>query len=274
MININKKLIKEVILISKKAGVSILDIYNQSNIEIDVKDDDSPLTQADIASHNTIVNSLMNLTPEIPILSEESSYIDFDERSKWETYWLVDPLDGTKEFLKRNGEFTVNIALIENNTPILGVIFVPATNESYWGSRKYGSFYSSDGKNIKQLNVSKGSWDSLSIVTSRSHVNEELQVLLNEIDNFNLVSRGSSLKFCLIASGEADIYPRFGLTSEWDIAAGEAIVKFAGGHITNIDNNQLLYNKKESFLNPYFIVSCNEEISETFLKLSKKKISR
>ena len=123
-------------------------------------------------------------------------------------------------------------------------------------------------------NVSKGSWDSLSIVTSRSHVNEELQVLLNEIDNFNLVSRGSSLKFCLIASGEADIYPRFGLTSEWDIAAGEAIVKFAGGHITNIDNNQLLYNKKESFLNPYFIVSCNEEISEMFLKLSKKKISR
>ncbi len=274
MTKINKELIREVVSISQKAGVAILDIYNQSDIEVDLKADQSPITQADIASHNIIVNNLRNLTPEIPILSEESSNVEFHERSEWELYWLIDPLDGTKEFLKRNGEFTVNIALIENNTPILGVIFVPVTNEIYWGSKKFGSYYSLDGESYEKLSVSDSLSDTLKIVASRSHANEEMETLLNSIDNFELLSKGSSLKFCLIASGKADIYPRFGLTSEWDTAAGEAIARFAGGYIVNIDNNQMTYNKKESLLNPYFIVSCNREICENFLSLSKKKISK
>tara|TARA_Y100001970_G_scaffold293982_1_gene445344 strand:- start:45696 stop:46526 length:831 start_codon:yes stop_codon:yes gene_type:complete len=273
MLNINKELIKEVILISEKAGCAILDIYDKSDIEINIKDDKSPLTQADIASHNIIVKSLNQLTPKIPILSEESSQIDYSVRSKWSNYWLIDPLDGTKEFLKKNGEFTVNIALIENNTPVLGVIFVPVRNQYFWGSKEFGSFYSSDGNSAKKLKVSEGSWNSLRIVTSRSHINEELEVLLKEIDSFDLVSIGSSLKFCLIAAGKADIYPRFGLTSEWDTAAGEAIVRFAGGYITNIDGNQMTYNSKDSLINSHFVVSCNKEICQKFLNLSKKKIS-
>lgn len=273
MLNLTKELINNVVAISEKAGEVILDIYHKPNINIDLKDDQSPLTEADLSSHNLIVNKLGELTPNIPILSEEASEISFKERSKWDLYWLIDPLDGTKEFVKKNGEFTVNIALIENNIPIFGVIYVPVTKEKYWGSNKFGSFYASRNRNVEKLNVSKKSDKKLRIVTSRSHINDDLESLLNQIEDYELVSKGSSLKFCLIASGDADIYPRFGLTSEWDTAAGEAIVKFAGGHIVTIDNSVMKYNSKISLLNPYFIVASNKEVCESFLHFIKKKIS-
>jgi len=263
-LNKNPHLIKEVVQISKHAGESILDIYNNSSLDYQLKEDRSPLTEADIGSHKIIVKRLRKLTPKLPILSEEESDIPFSVRSKWNQYWLVDPLDGTKEFIKKNGEFTVNIALIKNGRPILGVIFVPATNEVFYGFKE-GSFYIKGDCDEKKIKVAKKYEEQIRVVSSRSHPSNELSSFLKKIKNTKTLSIGSSLKFCMIAAGKADIYPRFGPTSEWDTAAGHAIVKFAGGNIMTMKKEELIYNQKESLLNPNFIVSNNSEMTNKII---------
>jgi len=265
---LNEQLISSVVEIAKEAGIAITEIYN-SDFDYQLKKDLSPITAADNLSHNIITERLKTLTPNIPILSEENCNIPYKIRSQWTQYWLVDPLDGTKEFISKNGEFTVNIALIENNTPIFGVIDIPVTNETYWGSKVNGSFCSDANNDVKQINVSEDNQNPIRLVASRSHPSNMLASLLEIIVDYEIIEIGSSIKFCLIASGQADCYPRFGPTSEWDTAAGEAIVSYAGGRVVTARGNSMNYNAKKDYLNPNFIVSNDKIISERILSLIK-----
>ena len=260
------------------AGEAILEIYAQ-DFEVEFKSDDSPLTAADKASHEIIVAALEK-TP-YPVLSEESGSISYEERRQWETYWLVDPLDGTKEFIKKNGEFTVNIALVENGVPVMGVVYVPVKDTLYFGNES-GAFKAVDckGKSIEVIlesaqacSVSKEPDSPIRIVASKSHCNDETRDFIAAIEkrfgDVELVSRGSSLKLCMVAEGSADIYPRIAPTMEWDTAAAHAVVRAAGGEVVQFDPDvgapdylpgnapelqPVVYNK-EDLLNPYFVVS-------------------
>ena len=252
----------EIINISVDAGEVILNYYNE-NVDVIYKDDESPLTKADLASHKIITDSIKKITPDIPILSEEE-FIDWKIRKKWKKYWLIDPLDGTKEFIKKNDEFTVNIALIENNRPILGVIYTPALNELFYSIKNFGSYKILTKKKLntlkeaKRISINKKKSNKVKIVGSRSHSNPILDKWVNKnFNEFDILQKGSSLKFCLIAEGSADIYPRFGPTSEWDIAAGHIILEEAGGKLKSIDNKEILYNEKENILNPEFFAYSN-----------------
>ena len=236
-----------------KAGEKILEIYN-TEFSVEEKDDQSPLTAADMASHNVIVKGLEQLTPEIPVLSEESAKIPFEERSGWETYWLIDPLDGTKEFIKRNGEFTVNIALIHQGVPVLGVVYVPVSGVTYAGCEGKGSVKEVPGEGEKVIKVRKLSQGPIAVVGSRSHRGESLEAWLAKVGEHKIISMGSSLKICLVADGSADVYPRLGLTSEWDTAAAHCVVEQAGGFLTDTEMKPLRYNTKDSLLNPFFFV--------------------
>ena len=257
----NKKLILEICNISIRAGNKILEYY-KDDIEVTHKNDSSPLTKADLASNKIIKTALHNLDTTIPILSEES-LVEWGTRKSWNKYWLVDPLDGTKEFIKNNGEFTVNIALVEKNNPILGVIFAPAKSVIYFAKKGYGTFTIDTSVELNSLEkatqifVFKKS-DPVRIIGSRSHSNNSFTTWVNEkFPKAQIIQAGSSLKFCLIADGNADIYPRFGPTSEWDIAAGHIILNEAGGKILTLSNKEIKYNKKESLLNSEFIASNN-----------------
>ena len=261
------EILDNLIEISRLAGDEILDVYN-GTIDVTLKDDLSPLTDADRRSNAVITSKLSTLYPEIPILSEEGKKINFSDRKKWNLFWLIDPLDGTKEFIKRNGEFTVNIALIKNNTPILGIIHIPITHETYWGSINKGSFYLNENDDVLSISVSNNHQNPIRIVASRSHPSEMLNDLLDKIIDYEIIKIGSSIKFCHIASGQADCYPRFGPTSEWDTAAGEAIVRYAGGNMVTLNGNLMNYNAKEDYLNPNFIVSSDKIISERILSLT------
>ncbi len=237
--------LEKIIEIAREAGDAILDVYNSEDFGIENKADNSPLTKADKASHNIIVAELKKNFPEIPILSEEGKAIPFEERKNWERFWCVDPLDGTKEFIKRNGEFTVNIALIENQKPVAGVIFVPVTKELYYGDIENGSFKVNANGQTAQLHVSgKTSKDELIVVQSRSHSGEEEENFYSQFKVKEKLSRGSSLKICMVAEGRADLYFRGGPTWEWDTAAGHAILLGAGGRFTNKDGTELVYNKE------------------------------
>ena len=239
--------------IAVDAGKAVLEIYKQ-DFEVTQKDDASPLTQADLASHHIICDALGRLTPDIPVLSEESCEIGYNARADWQQYWLVDPLDGTREFINRNGEFTVNIALIRHHNPILGVVHVPVSGVTYTGLvGKWASKHSADGV-MEHITIRKPCADPPVVVGSRSHANPRLTGFLNKMGAYDLVSMGSSLKFCLLAEGEADFYPRLGPTSEWDTAAAHAVVLAAGGRIITLDGKPLRYNLKESLLNPEFLV--------------------
>ena len=254
--NLNKSEINQIIEISKSAGHSIQEIY-EGDFDFSLKNDGSPITEADFVSNRIICNFLEDFSPNIPILSEENSDIPFLERASWESYWLVDPLDGTKEFIKGNGEFTVNIALIKNNQPIFGVVHAPALKQTFWGSRNYGSFaISKTGAHNKNF-IKTDSDGPIKVVSSRSHKSEKDLMFLNSIGDFSDQQVGSSLKLCFLASGKADIYPRFGKTSEWDIAAGHAVLTFAGGTILGNDGKKIQYNMKESLLNNSFIAFGN-----------------
>ena len=267
-ISLDQEYIEKLIKISKNAGDAIMDIY-ESEFDVNFKSDQSPLTKADILSNKIICQSLKKITPDVPILSEESSSIPYRERSKWNQYWLIDPLDGTKEFIKKNGEFTTNIALIYKNRPIFGMIHVPVSNEIFWGSKEMGSYHinGSSLSNKKKISVSQKTNDNLRIVSSRSHPSGDLKRLLDKLENFELVSIGSSLKFCLIAKGEANCYPRLGPTSEWDIAAGDAILSSAGGTVCDMRGNPILYNRNKSFLNPNFLASSDKIDEKNILGL-------
>ena len=252
----NKELLLKICNISFRAGDEILQIYNDK-IEVIQKKDLSPLTKADIASNKIILRSLEAIDNSIPVLSEES-LVNWNERKKWNKYWLVDPLDGTKEFIKKNGEFTVNIALIENNKPILGVIYVPTKSTLYFAQQNFGSFKINITSELKSLDGAKKIFVSNQkiiqrVIGSRSHSNQDFdEWVKNNFPNSLIVQAGSSYKFCLIAEGSADIYPRFGPTSEWDIAAGHIIVNEAGGEVRTFDNTDINYNTKEDLLNPHF----------------------
>jgi 3'(2'), 5'-bisphosphate nucleotidase len=241
--------------IAELAAQKILEIY-ESEFAIALKDDRSPLTQADLASHKTIVEGLQQLTPDIPILSEESKSLPFDVRSQWQRYWLVDPLDGTKEFIKRNGEFTVNIALIELHSAVLGVVYVPVTRVCYFAARGVGAFkLEPNAGSAKSIQTRKVNPQSFVVCGSRSHGSEAVQELVQKLPGqVEFISQGSSLKLCLVAEGRADIYPRFGLTSEWDTAAAQCVVEQAGGTVTDVNFQPVAYNAKENILNPFFLV--------------------
>lgn len=247
------ELIQPVISISRRAGQEILKIYD-SQFEIEFKDDDSPLTAADRAAHELIVQSLNELTPDIPVWSEESATIPFSERTAWRKFWLVDPLDGTKEFIKRNGEFTVNIALIDEHEPVLGVVHVPVKNCEYCGYIGGEAFMSGPAIETNKISVESRAGSPVRVVGSRSHRGASLEQYLENLGTHVMVPMGSSLKLCLVAAGEADVYPRLGPTSEWDTAAAQAVVENAGGHVVNLRGQRLLYNTKPDVLNPHFLV--------------------
>jgi len=247
---------RAVIDLAKAAGEKIMAIYTQ-DFEVDYKDDSSPLTQADLASHNCIVNGLRELTPHIPVLSEESSEDEKLNRMSWKTYWLIDPLDGTKEFVKKNGEFTVNIALVTNHQPVFGVVYAPALDVAYWGDRSSGALKAEGGIeiaiNVRRRPENSGDWV---VVGSRSHQTSEFKTFMQDYPDAEIVSMGSSLKLCLVAEGKADLYPRLGFTSEWDTAASQAVVEAAGGQVLTIPEMKPLCcnQNSDSLLNPHFLV--------------------
>lgn len=245
----------EVVRIAQEAGEDILEIYNdESNFGVELKSDQSPLTKADKKANDTIVKRLKLLEKQFPIISEENKQLPFEERKHFKSFWLVDPLDGTKEFIKRNGEFTVNIALIEDGRPVLGVVYVPVTRETFWAVKGMGSFHIKEEKESK-LDAKKFSMNdqNLRIVCSRSHINEDTQNFINALNNPVPVSKGSSLKFLLIASGQAELYPRMGPTMEWDTGAAQIVLEEAGGEVLHHETMQPLTYNKSSLLNPYFI---------------------
>jgi 3'(2'), 5'-bisphosphate nucleotidase len=246
-------LIEPVVALAQAAGKSILEIY-EAGFSITDKEDHTPLTDADLAAHNTITDGLKLLTPEIPILSEESESIPFEERQQWHTYWLIDPLDGTREFIKRNGEFTVNIALIKNHEPILGVIQVPVNGILYYAWRQGGAWKRLPEQGAQQIHTRLPSEEQLVVAGSRSHQSEIITGFLEKIGSHRIFPMGSSLKSCLVAEGQADLYPRLGPTSEWDTAAAQCVVEEAGGQLTDTAMKPLRYNTKDSLLNPHFFV--------------------
>ncbi|NOX76471.1 MAG: 3'(2'),5'-bisphosphate nucleotidase CysQ [Gammaproteobacteria bacterium] len=246
-------LLNSIMALSREAGDCILDVYD-TDFEVTCKSDNTPLTSADIAAHNCILTALGELTPDVPVLSEESTEIPFAERTCWDRYWLVDPLDGTREFVKRNGEFTVNIALIEHHEPVLGVVYAPVTGVTYYASRGNGAFKRMpDGETVGLKTRQKNPEKNI-IASSRSPRSDSLAAFLKRIGKYEVITLGSSLKSCLVAEGRADIYPRLGPTSEWDTAAAQCVVEEAGGRITTTDMQTLRYNTKDSLLNPHFLV--------------------
>lgn len=248
-------LAKAVVEIAKKAGAEILKIYeNEADFGIEQKADDSPLTKADRAANEVICHGLEALSLQYPIVSEENKAIPYTERKHYSHSWLVDPLDGTKEFIKRNGEFTVNIALIENQQPVLGVVYAPDLNEMYWAVKDHGAFLVENGKDRKLAANTFTLYDAgLRVVCSRSHLNKPTQDFVDQLTNPELVATGSSLKFLIMAKGQADVYPRLGPTMEWDTGAAQIILEEAGGSVIDeVTKEPLLYNK-ENLLNPYFI---------------------
>ncbi len=248
-----QQFIEPVVELAIEAGDAILEVY-ATDFDVQEKDDSSPLTQADTASNRRIEQGLRTLTPNIPVLSEESALPVFAERSQWETYWLVDPLDGTKEFVNRNGEFTVNIALIEKNRPVFGVVHVPVNNKTYFGCAGYGAELRSAGAESRKISVAEKSAEPVRVVGSRSHGGSSMDGFLENLGEYEMHPMGSSLKFCLVAEGAADIYPRLGPTSEWDTAAAQAVVEQAGGSVVTLDGKPLSYNCKSDILNPHFLV--------------------
>ena len=240
--------------IARDAGREILEVYGAKEIAATRKADASPLTLADLRAHRLILEALRVLTPAIPVLSEEAAATPFRDRARWAQYWLVDPLDGTKEFLSRNGQFTVNIALIEAHAPVLGVVHVPVRGISYVGVPGAGAWRQLPGEGAEPIRVSAHSASPLRVVGSRSHRGDSLDGFLARAGAHELLAVGSSLKFCMVAEGAADVYPRLGPTSEWDTAAAHAVVLGAGGTVSSLEGAPLRYNTREELLNPFFVV--------------------
>lgn len=276
---LTRELLQTINNIALDAADRIMAVYlSPGSIDVSNKPDHSPLTEADLQAHRVIVDALSALTPDIPVLSEESAQVPFVIRQRWATYWLVDPLDGTKEFISRNGEFTVNIALIRDGKPILGVVHVPVTGISYLGicDSAPEAWRCEPGQDWQRIHVSaiaapgRSSAPALRIVASRRHGDELLERFLSVITesyaHTELVNMGSSLKICLIAEGRADVYPRLAPTSEWDTAAAHAVLRGAGGDVLQANLESLLYNTKDSLLNPMFfaVAAADKQILRIF----------
>ena len=243
--------IEPVLQLARDAGAAIMQVYVQ-DFAVEHKDDKSPLTAADMAAHHLIVAGLQALTPDIPVLSEESAGIDWSVRRGWRRYWLVDPLDGTREFVKKNGEFTVNIALIEDGVAVFGVIYAPALDELHYGIRGVGA-YICDGASRVPISARRPASAPLKVAASRSHMDARSAAAIGRMGEVSLLGMGSSLKFCRMAEARLDVYPRFAPTSEWDTAAGQCVLEAAGGVVMTLDGKPLSYNSKDSLLNPDFL---------------------
>jgi 3'(2'), 5'-bisphosphate nucleotidase len=248
-----KSLVEPIVALAEDAGRAILEVYS-TDFDVQAKDDASPLTQADLASHRWIDAGLRSLTPDMPIISEEAGLPDFEARRQWQRYWIVDPLDGTKEFVNRNGEFTVNIALIEDGRPVLGVVHVPVQDKTYVGCAGLGATRRSGDDPPVEIRVAPACATPARIVGSRSHRGASLDAFLERVGDVDMMPMGSSLKFCVVAEGGADLYPRLGPTSEWDTAAAQAVVEQAGGKVVTLDGKPMKYNAKADILNPHFFV--------------------
>lgn len=249
------ELLASIIGIAGQAGLKILELYDSTDLDISSKHDNTPLTKADLAANQLIIDALQQLHPAYPILTEESCGISFDERHEWDTYWLVDPLDGTREFIKHSGEFSVNIALIERGSPVLGVVHAPVLDVTYWACRGFGAWKQCGDKPAVNIKVRTASDQCVTVARSSAPLTAgPLQRFLNRLGQHTIVSMGSSLKSCLVAEGSADLYAKLGPTCEWDTGAAQCIVEEAGGHVTDTDMNDLRYNTKDSLLNPHFFV--------------------
>lgn len=249
-----QKLLPHIVSLAHKAGEAVMKIYSQPEIVTSYKHFDSPLTCADTESHNIIVEDLRAFMPMLPVLSEESKTVPYEARREWRRFWLIDPLDGTKEFIQRNGEFTVNIALVKNGRPVLGVVHAPAMDVTYFAAEGVGAFKQMARSRTHPIAANGRQSERLKVVVSRSHPSSQLQALLDRIGPHECVGMGSSLKICLVAEGAADLYPRLGPTMEWDTAAAHCVVETAGGTITDIAGRALKYNKSDMH-NPDFVVS-------------------
>jgi 3'(2'), 5'-bisphosphate nucleotidase len=245
-------LLPGVISLARAAGREIMQVY-ESDFAVTLKDDRSPLTAADLASQRVIVQGLQSLTPEVPVLGEESAPADIATRRQWPSLWLVDPLDGTREFVKRNGEFTVNIALVHEHAPVLGVLYVPVTNDCYSAALGLGAWHNDEHRGAQPLHASARCHDPPRVLASRSHRGRGVDGLLERLGPHDIVSVGSALKFARLAAGDADFYPRLSPTSEWDTAAGQIIVEEAGGRVTDLSGAPLRYNARDTLLNPDFV---------------------
>lgn len=261
--DLDSSLLDGVIALAIDAGKAILRIYDGGDFDVEQKQDDSPLTAADLAAHRTLVAGLEPLLPGVPVLSEESTVPDFATRQSWRRYWIIDPLDGTKEFINRNGEFTVNIALIDDGVPVLGVVHVPVSGVTYTGGDKQGAFKldGQGGKTAIRCRAMQGRGQGnkpVEVVASRRHgagaVDDFLAALSDRLGLVETCNMGSSLKLCLVAEGEADIYPRLAPTMEWDTAAAQAVVEAAGGLVLDTEFEVVRYNTKDDLLNPFFYV--------------------
>jgi 3'(2'), 5'-bisphosphate nucleotidase len=245
--------LEQILSIAKEAGNAIMKIY-EKDFAVEYKDDKSPLTEADLKANEIICNSLEKLYPNIPIMSEENKQTDYEVRKNWEYYWCIDPIDGTKEFIKKNDEFTVNIALIHKNRPVLGVVYAPSIDEMYKAKKDEGAY-----KNNQKLPLQTNQHpkEKLHVVASKSHLSQETQEFIDNLNTKEIeqVSKGSSLKLCMVATGEADIYPRLAPTMEWDTAAADAIVRESGKITYKFENKKSLIYNKEDLLNPWFVVS-------------------
>ena len=250
--------IENIVRLAKRAGEEIIKIY-QSQFEVTIKSDSSPLTEADLLSNKILTEGLKKYFPDIPILAEESRLIPYAERKEWDYFWLVDPLDGTKEFIKKNGEFTINIALVDKMEPFFGIIYSPVKETAWFNIPKRGIFKKgSDGITHKIIPDIQREPGQVILIGSRSHGREELQAFTDSMkdkyDKVDLISAGSALKFCLLVEGQADIYPRFTPTMEWDTAAGHALIRESGKEIYIMDSGEILTYNKENLKNPFFIV--------------------
>ena len=238
--------------VARDAGRAILDVYERE-FTVEEKEDRTPVTAADRAANEIICHKLEALTPGVPVLTEESPAVDFEKRKDWARFWLVDPLDGTKEFISRNGEFTVNIALIDNDRPVLGVVYVPVTGLTYYAAAGQGAFKQRGECAVASIQARRFEGGKPFVVASRSHAGAETEAFLKNLGEHDIVTMGSALKFCLVAEGTADIYPRLGPTMEWDIAAAQCVVEAAGGSVTDLNRQPMKFNKP-SLLNPSFLV--------------------
>jgi 3'(2'), 5'-bisphosphate nucleotidase len=249
---LDKALREEVVVLAQDAAAAILGIYD-SDFAVQHKDDNSPLTAADLAAHRCIVEGLARITPDIPVLSEESAHeVSVEERRSWPRLWVVDPLDGTREFVKRNGEFTVNIALIENGIAVFGVVQAPVTGQLWHGGATLGAFHREQGRDIP-LRARVPATAPLRVAASRSHRDGRTQAFIDRMGETEPLGLGSSLKFCRIAEGGLDVYPRFGPTNEWDTAAGQCVLEGAGGALLDPQGRPFRYNQRDTVLNGDFI---------------------
>jgi len=254
-----QRLTPEICKIAIKAGEKIMEVYNSDiDFGVEAKSDNSPLTIADKKANDVIVAALQELADDFPIVSEENKVLDYAQRKDFDHFWLVDPLDGTKEFIKKNGEFTVNIALVKGNRSVLGVVYTPVTRELYYAYKNGGAFKSVEGETesirANQFNMSD---KNLRVICSRSHLNEETQAFVDDLNEPELVAKGSSLKFLMLAEGKADLYARIAPTMEWDTGAAQIILEEAGGTVKQYETEKPLIYNKENLLNPYFIASAN-----------------